>query len=190
MLTATYSLVAIANEQNSMRRILRRLHQGIRRLWDSLYSGEPKSLESAYASLAEFDRCCRQRKVERYLIPALRRVTVEADILAQELEAISAAGRRLLRNVGEQLKTAIDLGGSRAQEVCSSMDQYCHKVLYRLAREESELFPMATRVFSVEEWFAIAEKFLSIDGQLQRGRYYSHPAPLLASRSEQRLALH
>lgn len=190
MLTATYSLVAIANEQNSMRRMLRKLHQSICSFWNGLHHIDPEHIESAYATLTEFDTCCRQRKVEQYLIPAIRRATREADALLEELEAISASGKRLLHSVSDQLRHALNTGGARMHDICATMDQYCHKLLHRFAREEAELFPIANRVFSVEEWFSIAEKFLSVDGQTHGGKLYSEPAPLLLSRTERHPVLH
>jgi len=35
----------------------------------------------------------------------------------------------------------------------------------RLAKEEEELLPLAQRVISSEEWFAIAAQFLSLDAE-------------------------
>jgi len=190
MLTATYSLVAIANEQSSMRRTLHNLHQSIRNFWSSHHSINMEHIEAAFRTLSEFDTHYRHRKVEQYLIPAIRQVTNEADPLLEELDALSAVGGRLLRAVAEELKSALGSGGARISEVCISLDQYCRKLLSRFAKEEAELFPIAHRVFSVEEWFCIAEKFLSVDGQTYGGRLYSQPAPLLVSRTEKRLAAH
>ena len=187
MLTATYSLVAIANEQSSMRRTLHKLHQSIKNIWNGLHHTDLAHIEAAFTTLTEFDSYYRHRKVEQYLIPAIRRATDEADALLEELEALSMMGVRLLRAIGDQLQHAVDAGGARIEDVCASMEQYCHKLLNRFAKEETELFPMASRVFSVEEWFSIAEKFLSVDGQTHGGRLYSQPAPLLVSRTERHL---
>ena len=190
MLTATYSLVAIANEQNSMRRTLYKLQQSIRDAWNGLQHIDHGLVESALTTLTEFNSHCRHRKVEQYLIPAIRRVTDQADGLLEELEALSATSMRLLRTIRDQLRHAMDMGSARMNDVCRSMEQYCHKVLHRFAKEEAELFPIASRVFSVEEWFAIAEKFLSVDGQTCGGRLYAQPAPLLVSRTERRFVAH
>ena len=40
------------------------------------------------------------------------------------------------------------------------MKIYCDTLLKKLDKEEQELFPMAARVISVDEWFVIADKFL------------------------------
>ncbi|RJG05585.1 hypothetical protein D3870_05735 [Noviherbaspirillum cavernae] len=191
MLTATYSLVAIVNEQNNLRRALHSLQQYIQNAWDGmLHHVDLDRIEHAFNSLTEFDSYCHSRKVEQHLIPAIRRATSEADTLLAELDAISATGLHLLRSVGDQLRHAIDLGETWLHEVSNSLVQYCRKLLKRLAKEEAELFPIAHRVLSVDEWFAIAEKFLSADGQTHGGRLSSQPPPVLAAMPEQRFAAH
>jgi len=180
MLTATYSQVAIINEQNSMRRALHSLQQYIQNAWDGmLHHVDVDRIEHAFNTLTEIDGYCRNRKVERHLIPAIRRATTEADVLLAELDAISEVGVDLLRSIGDQLRHAIEAGESRLQDVCNSLVLYCGKLLKRLAKEESELFPIAHRVLSVDEWFTIAEKFLSADGQTYGGRLSSQPPPTL-----------
>jgi hemerythrin-like domain-containing protein len=188
MLTATYSLVAIANEQNSMRHTLHKLHQRIRNAWNSLQV-DIERVESAFVTLTEFDTYCHQRKVEQCLIPAIRRATHEADSLIDELEALSTSGMRMLRSIGDQLRHAMEVGGARIHDVCATMDQYCHKLLSRFAKEEEELFPVASRVLSVDEWFSVAEKFLSMDGQTHGGRLHS-PVPFVPSHGSQPPTLH
>jgi hemerythrin-like domain-containing protein len=181
MLTATYSLVVIANEQNSMRRMLHQLQQNIRNGWSELHTSDSDRIETTFNTLTQFDDYCRARKVEQYLIPALRRATNEADDLLAELDALSVMGLRLLRKIGDQLRHAIDAGNVCISEICNSMELYCRKLLDRLAKEEAELFPIAQQVFSVEEWFTIAEKFLSVDGQTHGSRSSPHLPPLLES---------
>jgi hemerythrin-like domain-containing protein len=172
MLTATYSIVTISTEQNKTRRILHRLQQHIRNAWDGLRNIDLGGIESAFNNLTQFDRYCHSRKVEVHLIPAMRRVTTEADALIAELEALSVSGMNILRSLRGQLGRAFEEGGARVNEVCNSMELYCSNLQKRLAKEEEELFPLARRLFSIEEWFAIAEKFLSEDAQ-SRGR--NHP---------------
>jgi hemerythrin-like domain-containing protein len=186
MLTATYSIVTISTEQNNTRRILHRLQQHIRNAWNGLKQIDLASVESAFNNLTQFDKYCRNRKVEVHLIPAIRRVTNDADSLLAELEALSASGMNILRALREQLCRACQEGIIRVNEVCSSMELYCTKLQKRLAKEEDELFPLARRLFSIEEWFAIAEKFLADDaGARGRNEHFgtstllpSVPAPM------------
>lgn len=179
MLTATYSIVTISTEQNKTRRLLHRLQQHIQNAWNGLKNIDLASIESAFNNLTQFDKYCHRRKVEVHLIPAIRRITGEADSLLAELEALSASGRNILRSLREQLGKAFEEGIIRVNEVCDSMELYCNKLQKRLAKEEDELFPLARRLLSIEEWFAIAEKFLSDDAKARGRNEYFPPSPLM-----------
>ncbi|MFD2273460.1 hypothetical protein ACFS07_26860 [Undibacterium arcticum] len=47
----------------------------------------------------------------------------------------------------------------------SSIELYCNNLLQRLTKEEDELLPLAQRVISSDEWFAIGAQFLSLDAE-------------------------
>lgn len=161
MLTATYSLVAIAAEQDKARSKLRKLQQYIHSAWKGIQEIDFGFLETAFNKLMQFDKYCRNRKIEMYLIPALRTANREAQQLIAELEALSATSVSILRSIGEQLTSSFSAGCIRIGEICQAMQVYCYKVSARLEKEEQELLPMARRLFSTEEWFAIAAQLLS-----------------------------
>lgn len=177
MLTATYSLVAITNEQNNTKRILHKLQQGIQNLQASLQRVDLNALKSMFNKLTQFDHHCRRRKVEAHLIPVIRNATTAAEPLLAELESISDAGRRMLRTVRQELCRALDEVREKAGTICASMQFYCQGLLTRLAREEEQLFPMAGRVLSVEEWFTVAAKFLSDDASPRKIPYFYGQQP-------------
>lgn len=184
MLTATYSLIAISNEQNALRRLLHKARQGIRSACENLQQVDCSALKAVFDQLMQFDALCHARKVERYLIPAIRTVTRTADNLLAELDMLSAAGMQLLRSAGDILSRRLP-DGRQVMEAHGSLDLYCRKMTIRLAKEEAALFPLAQQVFSVEDWFSIAEKFLSDDKRaLKRQRAATHfiAAPVIASR--------
>jgi hemerythrin-like domain-containing protein len=183
MLTATYSVVTISTEQNFTRRILHKLQTHIRSAWNGLKNIDRASIESAINNLTQFDKYCRSRKVEVHLIPAIRRVTHEADALLNELEALSASGMNILRSLREHLGRSFRDGAVLVNEVCHSVELYCSKLQKRLAKEEEELFPLAHRVFSVDEWFSIAEKFLADDAPPRGRSRYRAEAPVIPAAS-------
>ncbi len=171
MLTATYSLVAISAEQKNARSLLSRLQQYIHNCWKSLQDLDFPQLESAFNKLTQFDQYCHKRKVEMYVIPAVRGATREVDSLLAELESMSARGIDILRSVQDQLRHAFDQGVVKINELCKAMEIYCDNLLKRLAKEEEELLPMVGRLLTVDEWFSIAAQFLSDDAkQLKRRR--------------------
>ncbi|WP_292934322.1 hypothetical protein [Noviherbaspirillum sp.] len=179
MLTATYSLVAIAAEQDKARRMLSRLRHCFQSAWRGLQSFDFAFLETAFNKLMQFDKFCRNRKIELYLIPAIRTVSDEADALIGELDALSAKAACFLRSAGDQLAGAYDLGSIKVNEVIHAMESYCDKIVTRLDREEKELLPLARRLFSIEDWFSIAAHFLSEDA-VACGRRRALPARVAA----------
>lgn len=176
MLTATYSLVAIAAEQDKTRAMLSRLQQYLHGTWRGLQQIDFSFLESAFGKLMQFDKYFCTRKLERFLIPAMRTAGREAEILVSELDALSAKGAGILRSLGEQLAEVFDASAVRINQICHAMETYCGTMLVRLEREERELIPMARRLFSIEDWFTIAAQFLSDDGDADgRHRKVSRP---------------
>ena len=165
MLTATYSLVAIAAEQDKTRAMLSRLQQYLQTAWKGLQGIDFSFLENAFGKLVQFDKFFRQRKLELYLIPSLRSVGREADALIAELDALSAKGLGILRSVREQLAQAFAMSSIKVNEICHAMESYCDCMFARLQKEERELIPLARRVFSIEDWFTIAAQFLSDDDE-------------------------
>lgn len=164
MLTATYSLVAIAAEQDKTRAMLTRLQQYLQNTWRGLQSIDFSFLETAFGKLMQFDKYFGARKLERYLIPAMRHASREAESLVVELDALRAKGVGILRSIGEQLADAFDTSAVKVNHLCHAMESYCGTMLVRLEREERELIPLARRLFSIEDWFTIAAQFLSHDG--------------------------
>lgn len=174
MLTATYSLVAISAEQNKACSKLYKLQQFIQSAWKGLQNIDFGFVETALSKLMQFDKFRRNRKIEMYVIPALRNTSREAEELIAELDRISAAGLGILHSLKEQLTVVLSAGRLRFGEICQAMQIYCYKASIRLKKEEEELWPMARRLFSTEEGFAIAAQFLSDDSDAygRRRRHY------------------
>ncbi|WP_194721096.1 hypothetical protein [Noviherbaspirillum malthae] len=184
MLTATYSIIAIAAEQDKARHMLGRLQQHMEAAWRGLQRLDFASLDSAFNRLMHFDQFCRGRKIERYLMPTLRRFGRDAELLVAELEIISAKASGILRLAGEQLSSAFDLGIAKAGELCDSFELYCRHASVRLDREERELLPLARRLLTVEDWFGIAAQCLSETSRPSKGRQARNGVqPLHADRS-------
>ncbi|WP_151634436.1 hypothetical protein [Noviherbaspirillum aerium] len=170
MLTATYSIIAIAAEQDKARHMLGRMQQQMESAWKGLQRLDFAILDAAFNRLMHFDQFCRSRKIERYLMPTLRRFGREAELLVVELEMLGAKASGILRAAGEHLSTSFDHGMARAGEVCNSLELYCRHAFLRLDREERELLPMARRMLTVEDWFSIAAQCLSETSGAAKGR--------------------
>lgn len=172
MLTATYSLVAIAAEQDNARGVLSRVRQYIQATWKGFQNIDFAFLENAFNKLMQLDSYCRSRKLERYVIPALRNASRDAETLIAELEALSRKGMTLIRMVRDQLAASFEFNAVKANEICEAMECYCHHLSVRLEREERELIPLARRLLSIDDWFKIASQFLADESRGRgKGRY-------------------
>jgi len=184
MLTATYSLVAISAEQKNARCMLSRLHAQIQNILHDFHSINRTCVEGALHKLEQFEEYCHKRKVETYVIPAIRKSTHEADPILAELESLSSRCVHILHSLHEQLRSAFDKGLAEVRRVCSAMEMVCRNLLKRFAKEEEELFPIVRGLLPIEEWFDIAAKFLSDD---KKGRHHaaaSASAPAILPQSQ------
>lgn len=177
MLTTTYSLATLSVEQKNARSTLAKLQQHIRSLWQDMQSLNHACMESTLMKLEQFEEYCHRRKVEAYLIPAIRKSTHKADGILAELESLSSSAVSILQSMQEQLKRAYEHGAQELSKLCSAMDLYCNNLLTRLTREEEELFPLVRGLLPTEEWFQIAARFLSDDA----GKRSVVSVPMLAA---------
>lgn len=162
MLTTTYALISLSVEQKRAHNLLSTVQQLFQNSSADRQRTDPVILESVISQLAKLDASCHRRKVEVYVIPAIQKATKEGDSLLAELESLSAAGLRILESVREWVRQAFAQGVTEVKELYSSVELYCNNLLRRLAKEEEELLPLAQRVISSDEWFAIGAQFLSL----------------------------
>ena len=182
MLTATYSLVAIAAEQEKARKLLCKLQQYVQTAWKGLQGLDFPFLETAFGKLTRLENYCRSRKLELYLMPVLRAASQEAEELVLELEGLRSRCTDVIRHIGRQLRGVTTLGAAGASGLLQSMETYCSCLSTRFEREEKELLPLARRLLSVEDWFTIATNFLSPDGGPAPGIRRPTPRPFPVER--------
>lgn len=164
MLTATYSIIALKAEQNRARWTFSTLQQYILSCLRNLRQAGGAEVEAVLDHLSQFEQYCHRRKMEVFVIPALRQFTREADALLDEIAALGEASLALLRALREKLLQAIRSGSATFDEICASLEQCCAHFYRWLAREE-ELVQIAQRVIPGDAWFGIAASFLSQDAK-------------------------
>ncbi len=160
MLTVTYSLVAMAAEQTTAYNLLARTRQAVAALWANIHEIELERAHTALLGLRRFDHYCRQRKVERFVIPAVRGSCREIDAIVSDLDCLSGAGMQLLGTAAAELGWTLEQRASHLKQLCRAMESYCECLEQRLRREEEELLPIVRRMFSVDDWFSLAAQFL------------------------------
>jgi hemerythrin-like domain-containing protein len=163
MLTATYTLVALSVEQASVRLGLLSLQQYTQanlRCQNTITLGQ---LQYACESLDHLYQACHWRKVEIYLIPALRLATQQADQLLDELSRLNNAALDIVKTMQQRTRDMTEQGERHVAQVCAHIESFCAVLLQRLEKEEAELFAIARSAICGDVWFSIANKFLLHD---------------------------
>jgi hemerythrin-like domain-containing protein len=161
MLTATYSLIAMETEQSNATNFLATTRQTIAALWVNMQDVDSERIQTALAKLTKLDQYFHHRKVEKFVIPAIRGVSSEIDAIIDDVEALTNSKMNTLNIAAEELKAGLEKRTSQLWDLYDAMEDYCESLQLRLQREQKELLPLVQRVLSVDDWFALAAQFLS-----------------------------
>lgn len=171
MLTTTYSILVLTGEQKNVRRHLERLEQYLHRYPANEFDGTEEGwLEKAFTGLATLDRQYRDRKIELYLLPAIRRMSGDAQELLVQIDAIRACSIRVLSYIcGQMQRAAADMEVDM-KTLISTMHLFCKLMHERLDLEDYELLPMARENLTPDEWFDIGAQCLSTTSTKRKGQ--------------------
>lgn len=138
-------------------------------------------------SLRRLYEACQGRKLDRFLVPALRRTGAGANTKAEplliELDMLS-------RSAAESLAAACRLaaGAIDAEEdvdaFCMAVERFCTALALRFDREERELFPMARGAIGGDAWFAVGQQMLAHEAYRAEHRGRTPPPASRAARVE------
>lgn len=187
MLTATYTLVALSVEQASVRLSLQSFQKSIQSMVTRQQTLTLSQLEQACEMLEQLYQACNWRKVELYLIPAVRQATERADRLLEELSRLNQSALALIRRVKAQADAIGATGQAQAAAIGEAIEAFCQALLKRLEKEEQELFGIARTVIGGEAWFNIANQLLSHDAEVAEARRAAQPGQ--APRAAEPIAL-
>ncbi|MDO8040941.1 hypothetical protein [Janthinobacterium sp. SUN137] len=187
MLTATYILVSLSVEQASIRMSLLAFQKYMQVQLRQQSRLSLAQLQYTGDWLNRLYQGSYWRKVEMYLIPAIRQAAPHVDGLLDELNGLNHAALESINVVQQRAGAAIDHSELQAEQLCAAIDAFCAALLQRLEKEERELFALARKVIVGEAWFAIAYQFLAHDARVQEARRgkaqvlpFVLPAPLPA----------
>ena len=163
MLTSTYTLVALSVE-------LARARIDVQALLDAwrpgAWWGEPptaRQYEQACEALRQVNDACQWRKLDKFVLPALRRQGGAAAELVAELDELN---RR-----ANEARIAAQTAAAEGDPGClAALEQCCELLLERLAREEHDLMPLARTRIPIDHWFAIANQMLAHDTYVNENR--------------------
>lgn len=167
MLTATYTLVALSVEQTSVRVSLQSLQKFLQSHQAAL---TPAHIGYTCDSIKRLYELCHWRKLDKFLIPAVKRATRAADSLLAELDGLSQAACDAMHDALSIVESAALDAQARMSQFCAAVERFCSALLMRLEREEDELFPLASSAICGEAWFAIANQMLAHDAYRQENR--------------------
>ena len=170
MLTATYILVSLSVEQASIRMSLLAFQKYMQVQLRQQSRLSLAQLQYTGDWLNRLYQGGYWRKVEMYLVPAIRQATPHADGLLNELNGLNHAALESINVVQQRAGAAIDHSELQAEQLCAAIDAFCAALLQRLEKEERELFALARKVIVGEAWFAIAYQFLAHDARAQEAR--------------------
>ena len=184
MLTATYTLVALSVEQANIRVSLQSFQKYVQATLLRQHGMSLNQLEFACESLNRLYQACHWRKIEMYLIPAIRQATQQADSLLEELGRLNDSALGVIRSLQEQVAKSQQDHEACGEEIAERIDDFCDSMLNRLDKEEKELFNVARTAIGGEAWFAIANQFLLHDAHVAEARRCrgALPAPAAAAR--------
>ncbi|OBV38673.1 hypothetical protein [Janthinobacterium psychrotolerans] len=173
MLTATYTLVSLSVEQATIRVSLLSFQQYMHAQLRQQRRLSMAHIEYAGEWLARLYQFGYWRKIDQYLVPAIRQATPHADGLLDELGRLNRAALESVNLLQRRAMATIDGAGqiaSHAKQLGAAIDHFCAALMARLEMEERELFALARRVIASEAWFAIAYQFLAHDARMEENR--------------------
>lgn len=174
MLTATYILVSLSVEQASIRMSLLAFQQYMQVQLRQQSRLSLAQLQYTGDWLNRLYQGGYWRKVEMYLIPAIRQATPHADGLLNgllnELNGLNHAALESINVVQQRAGASLDGSEQQTEQLCAAIDAFCAALLQRLEKEERELFALARKVIVGEAWFAIAYQFLAHDAMVREAR--------------------
>ena len=192
MLTATYTLVALSVEQSKVRVSLQSLQHLLETSFVHQSALTASQVSDACDVVKRLYENCHWRKLDMFLIPAIRSATGEAGGLLRDLDELGRAAAEAVGVLAIKLgATAVDTA-AKVGQFCSAIESFCSATLKRLELEEQQLFPIARSVISGEAWFSIANQMLAHDAYMQetrpaRGLDVAPEAPAVQAR-RQRIA--
>lgn len=174
MLTATYILVSLSVEQASIRMSLLAFQKYMQVQLRQQSRLSLAQLQYTGDWLNRLYQGGYWRKVEMYLVPAIRQAAPPSDGLLDgllnELNGLNHVALESINLVQQRTGAAIDHSELQAGQLCAAIDAFCAALLQRLEKEERELFALARKVIVGEAWFAIAYQFLAHDARAQEAR--------------------
>ena len=183
MLTATYTLVALSVEQTNMRVSLHAIGQLVQKSYARQSALTEGQADYVCASLRHLYEGCQGRKLDRFLLPALRRAGAGAEPLLCELDMLSRSAADALGAACRLASRAID-EEEGVEAFCMAVARFCAALEQRFDREERELFPIARGAIAGDAWFAVGKQMLAHEAYREERRGHAPPPASRGARAD------
>jgi hemerythrin-like domain-containing protein len=166
------ALNIIRDEHRSIAAILHGMQHLVLQIRERKARIDPKVFRAMLYYLDTFSERMHHPKEDRYLFDPLRRRGAGSDALIDELEKEHAQGDAALRRV-EQCLIRYEEGGEKEfSEFAGEVDRFVKGYWEHMRKEEEEVFPLAKKLFTDDDWDALDQAF------------EAHADPLAAERDE------
>lgn len=183
MLTATYTLVALSVEQTHLRVSLHAVQQLVQKGYARQSALTRGQAEYVCDTLRRLYEGSLRRKLDTFLLPALRRADPDAGPLLRELDMLSRGAADALADASRLQDEGI-ADEEAVEAFCAAVERFCTALTQRFEREERELFPVARSVIAGETWFAVANQMLAHEACREERRTREPPSASRAVRGE------
>jgi hemerythrin-like domain-containing protein len=153
------ALNIIRDEHRSIAAILHGMQHLVGQIRERKAKIDPKVFRAMLYYLDTFSERMHHPKEDRYLFDPLRRRGAGSDSLIAELEKDHAEGGNALRRV-EQCLIRYEEGGEKEfPEFAGEVDRFVKGYWEHMRKEEEQVFPLAQKLFTDDDWDAIDGAF-------------------------------
>ncbi len=107
----------------------------------------------------EFPERLHHTKESELLFPKLRALSPQLRDVLDDLDADHAQGERAIRELQHSLLAWEQMGEPRREKFEQQLKVYAARYLRHMKREETEILPLAARIFSADDWAELDEAF-------------------------------
>ena len=164
------ALNIIRDEHRSIAAVLHGMEHLVRQIRERKAKIDSRVFRAMLYYLDTFSERMHHPKEDRFLFEPLRRRGAGADALIAELEEEHASGAQSLRRV-EQCLIRYEEGGEKEfTEFAQEVDRFALGYWDHMRKEEEQMFPLAEKLLTPEDWAAIDRAFGENADPLERDR--------------------
>ncbi len=155
------ALQVIRNEHGALSAVLRSLQALLAQYQRRAMLPDFGLVRAMLLYVDEFPEKLHHVNESRVLFPVLRARSPEAGAVLDRLDAEHARGEQAIRALEHDLTAWEMLGDSRRAAFEQSLERYVAFYFEHMALEETQVFPLAQRVLSKEDWRQVDAVFLA-----------------------------